>query len=462
MTSYVGNNHSIYPYSSVVYIEATFPNGESYLGSGAVVGENDVLTASHVVYSSTRGGLAEDIDVYPGRDGSDSPFGSYDADSANYFLVDQDGDDKVTAEESEDDVAILGFDSAFGNETDWFGLDPHGIPGNYNLTGYPGLYADSTGPRMTNDFGYVTASANPDVYYYTGIESNPGNSGGPLWHSGDTRSMIVGVASTYGWASDINSHYSEILGWIDDNDYLLNEGDGQSITFSDPASSSSTFEDLFTDPQSSSVEWYRLWTGNAAGDQGSFVDTSTFNRYGQGWITKESLDQLDIDFAQYGDNYLWLQPYNSTDGYGDWVKGQVDFSAASQDDVTTTISSNITMDKMFSNKDEASGTWYRLWIGDSDGDTGSFLATGSFNNASPGWIEADDLDQLNFSASDAGNDLWVKTWTPEAEYGWEHWRVGSSQDQNKMDVAIEAAISANEVDLTGVTSEDSQNLYFNL
>ena len=98
---------------------------------GAVVGENDVLTASHVFYSASNGGLADSITVYPGRDGAEQPYGSY----------------------TSGDLAVLGFDAPLGNRTGWFGLDSNGESGNYNLTGYPGLFQSASGPRMTNDLG---------------------------------------------------------------------------------------------------------------------------------------------------------------------------------------------------------------------------------------------------------------------------------------------------------------------
>jgi V8-like Glu-specific endopeptidase len=57
MTTYVGNDHDNYPYSAVTYIEAEYPNGTIREGSGVVVGKNDVLTASHIIYSDANGGL---------------------------------------------------------------------------------------------------------------------------------------------------------------------------------------------------------------------------------------------------------------------------------------------------------------------------------------------------------------------------------------------------------------------
>lgn len=221
-TEYVGSDHDTYPYQAVTFIEATFPNGETYTGSGAVVGQNDVLTASHVIYSVNDGGLAESITIYPGRDGSESPYGGYSSEFANYYEVDLDGDGMFSERDSEDDLAVLGLGSALGDQTGWFGLDPNATSGNYNLTGYPGLYRTGYEPRMTNDYGRVTESENAWVFNYDTIESNPGNSGGPLWYEEDNGDpYLVGVASTSGWATDIAARYGDLTDAIEGNDDLF-------------------------------------------------------------------------------------------------------------------------------------------------------------------------------------------------------------------------------------------------
>ena len=221
MVSYIGNDHSSYPYSAVTYIESTFPNGHTYSGTGVVVGENDVLTASHIIYSLPDGGVAEDVDVYPGLDRSQAPFGSYDADYVNYFEVDQDGDGLMTRSDSEDDLAVLGFDQEIVEQTGKFNLDPNGTSDEYNITGYPAQYADETGPRMTNDYGYISKNSYFDVYDISELKVSPGNSGSPLWYSSNSDPFVVGVNSTRGWSTDIASHYSKIKGWMENNDSLL-------------------------------------------------------------------------------------------------------------------------------------------------------------------------------------------------------------------------------------------------
>jgi len=40
-----------YPYNAIVHLEVGFPDGLIYRGTGALVGRNDVLTATHVLYN---------------------------------------------------------------------------------------------------------------------------------------------------------------------------------------------------------------------------------------------------------------------------------------------------------------------------------------------------------------------------------------------------------------------------
>lgn len=124
------------------------------------------------------------------------------------------------------------------------------------------------------------------------------------------------------------------------------------ITFSNATFSTSKFADLISGLEGTTT-WVRLWTGNEAGTEGGYVDTSDFNDYGNGWIEVGDLGELDIDFAQADDTELWVQQYNDTEGSGAWEHGAVDFSDATDGDITTQISEDTSMDQMFINQDVA-------------------------------------------------------------------------------------------------------------
>lgn len=245
MTTYVGEEHSEFPFSSVAYIVATFPNGKSYRGSGAFVGENDVLTASHVVFSEADGGLAENVRIYPGLDGSNIPIGPYAGDYVNYFEADHNNDGLMTREESQYDLAMIGFETAYGEDTGWFGLEQSHSSGNVNLTGYPGQFDDSTGPRMTNDYGYVNANSLAHVLDYSSVEAFPGHSGGPLWSESDNGPSLAGVVSTGSWAAGVAGQYSTVTDWIEGNDFLI--GDNVSPICIDDAATTVSGQEILID-----------------------------------------------------------------------------------------------------------------------------------------------------------------------------------------------------------------------
>lgn len=56
------------PYSAIVSIRSTFADGTVSIGTGSLVGKNDVLTATHVVYQPAHGGYATSVQVFPGAD----------------------------------------------------------------------------------------------------------------------------------------------------------------------------------------------------------------------------------------------------------------------------------------------------------------------------------------------------------------------------------------------------------
>jgi V8-like Glu-specific endopeptidase len=213
-----------YPWSTVVHLEATFPDGE-VTGTGVMVGPNDVLTAAHMVYSGELGGAATEVRVTPAYDpdADEAPFGTVEA-SQSHFYDDFDpnndsralpGDDGPGRGGTEHDIALLDLDVPLGNETGWMFLDPTFDSGVVNVTGYPGHY----GRNMMNDSGYVQDDMVDWFINTSNLEIHPGNSGGPLWHYGDDgQPYVVGVVSTGLAGHDIGSEYDTILNWIDGND----------------------------------------------------------------------------------------------------------------------------------------------------------------------------------------------------------------------------------------------------
>lgn len=65
-----------YPWRCICSLLITAADGSNWIGTGWLVGPRVLLTAGHCVYIHTRGGWAEQIEVIPGRRGTERPFGS--------------------------------------------------------------------------------------------------------------------------------------------------------------------------------------------------------------------------------------------------------------------------------------------------------------------------------------------------------------------------------------------------
>ncbi len=209
---------------SIVFIQINFPSGAAYGGTGVMVGPNDVLTASHALYMPDQGGAASSVIVTPANWGQ-APYGQYTSNSFHYYTDFDPDNDKVLMPGdggpglagSEHDIAIVDLSTPVGNQTGWMQLDPNFTGGNVNVTGFPAAY----GWQMVND--YTAASQSTEsIINYSGIQLNPGNSGGPVWYQGsDGQGHVAGVVSTPGWGASVKGVYNDLVNWINGNDYLI-------------------------------------------------------------------------------------------------------------------------------------------------------------------------------------------------------------------------------------------------
>ncbi|WP_371322628.1 DUF4214 domain-containing protein [Dechloromonas sp. ZY10] len=224
-----------YPYRTLVYIETRYPDGYISGGTGTVVGRNDVLTATHVVYHPAHGGNASKITVYPGADVNSQtyrfekqPYGSFSV--SNWYAyptqVYADGDNSLlTSAESQYDIALLTTVKAIGDEVGWIGLSSgYNTPGTALVLGYP----EGSSGMMQGRVSYEKDSHYSVYQAHSGTGTDlmgPGSSGGPLYVNDGDNYYLIGVKSSGDptiniWA-DIGLVYSQLLTQLSANDSQL-------------------------------------------------------------------------------------------------------------------------------------------------------------------------------------------------------------------------------------------------
>ena len=215
-------NDDVYPFSSVTLI-VSYWGGEGYVGSGALVGPNDVLTASHVVYDQSLGGFADEVRIYPSFDIKDGPFQTYYSPVRWKYTTnfDPDGDGLLVSsgpgfEGSEIDIALLTLDKNVGNAQGYFGLDPNFVSGNVSVVGYPAIH----GLKPMYDEGYAVKHPYENFIEVSQLELSGGNSGGPLYYMSTQGPIAVGVVSTASWITSLNAHWEWITEELNSNNIL--------------------------------------------------------------------------------------------------------------------------------------------------------------------------------------------------------------------------------------------------
>lgn len=201
-------------------------------GSGVVIGNNDVLTASHVVYDMINDRPPYKIHVTPAYDpydplarGAEAPYGSFLANEVVYFDTinpDRDiyilpGDNKAsTMIGSELDVAVIQL-STLGNSLPapmtWSGAAYKGS--TIEINGYPVAY-------NFNPMAERVSVTNTVDNYLSMPESQSlgqGSSGGPAWAYVNGVPTVYGVISSTGAITELAGHAQ----WISQYTALNND-----------------------------------------------------------------------------------------------------------------------------------------------------------------------------------------------------------------------------------------------
>jgi glutamyl endopeptidase len=181
------------------------------VGTGALIGPNTLLTAGHVVIPRERRTVPDRIEIYPGLNGPQQPYGLVHVSSISVHPR------WVTDFGIATDVAAIHLAQPIGLKVGWFGAAMRSqdeLRGAWaHVSGYPGEKLEATDPETGQPIAPVQAAQlwhhsapiinvqNDRIFY--AADTTPGQSGAPIYVVDPAVSptpVIVGVHA-YGKAS---------------------------------------------------------------------------------------------------------------------------------------------------------------------------------------------------------------------------------------------------------------------
>ena len=294
-----------YPGSTAVLIRVTWDGHGTFVGSGVLVGRNDILTAAHVIYNARFGGFADDIKLYPSYDPDSSFNDSVDWSVVHYYPnFDPDGDGRLfpgdfnagTLGQTELDIALFTLSEAAGDRYGYMGIDWAFAGGKIGVLGYPVLY----GLQPIYDDGSVTKARFSDsafIYSYD-LEVNPGNSGGAIYYDYGFGPYVVGIVSTGIAAVNVAGHRWWLERYIRENDVAIGGGTFDPDGSETVVNLSNLIVDGFAD--SRFMRWIKDYDGNTFGNAGSWKHVGSADIQGDGDLEHVFVNGLEGRWATVG------------------------------------------------------------------------------------------------------------------------------------------------------------------
>lgn len=181
---------TLYPYRAITYLLIKWKNGSYSACSGWYYGPRTVGTAGHCVYNKAAGGYAAAIWVYPGKNGSYSPYGYTTA----YRVGTVYG--WTSSSSPNYDYGMIQTRTALGSRVGWFGYwwqSSNSFPGVFRVTGYPGDKPSYTMWTMSGwNYKYTTYR----LWYV--IDTFGGQSGSPYYQTRNSVCCYAAGYHTYG------------------------------------------------------------------------------------------------------------------------------------------------------------------------------------------------------------------------------------------------------------------------
>lgn len=214
-------NCSTWPYNAVCRIHSTYvdeaSNYYTYISTGALVGPNIFLTASHCVYNESYGWPVE-FNVYPGYYyGENALYGHASMIGANVGVI-------FNTHDANDDWAIVRLNWNIANTVGgYFGVVCENLTANQEVRniGHQGdrlCLTDAYGPIQT---------VFPYKFYHT-VDAYAGASGSPLFKTYSTNICGIHSAGIHNGTIDVNTAYrvsTYLETWVADDiiDWAIND-----------------------------------------------------------------------------------------------------------------------------------------------------------------------------------------------------------------------------------------------
>ncbi len=178
------------PWRKICALEITSEDGDCLIGTGWIAGPRLIITAGHCVFQSVYGGWMKTIDVIPGRDSEEEPFGRYK--STRFFSMER----WVTAGDENYDIGAIVLSEDLDRRLGWFSFasypDSQLEAQMVNISGYP---VCAVGEEQLHHANRISSVTNHKLYY--DVDTEGGQSGSPIWLYPDEPSapVVVGVHS---------------------------------------------------------------------------------------------------------------------------------------------------------------------------------------------------------------------------------------------------------------------------
>ncbi len=177
-----------FPWRAICALKITAASGRRYIGTGWFVSARTVVTAGHCIFMHNEGGWVRSVEVIPGLDDTNQPFGR----ATSSHLRSVTGWTRSRSREHDYGAIILPANARLGDRTGTFGFanrnDNFLRPARLNLSGYPG----DKGGNQQWFMAERTKSVSPRVIVYE-IDTMGGQSGAPVWVLQNGKRFAVGI-----------------------------------------------------------------------------------------------------------------------------------------------------------------------------------------------------------------------------------------------------------------------------